>query len=157
MKIYNLHPGTGEYIGDGVADESPLEPGVFIIPGSSTIDAPPIFGESECAVFADGKWSVKKDLRGFEYWDAAGKLSVISEIGEEPPDGYTTEKPPPTSEEVSAARSIAYADPVNGCDKLFAEASRMQVMGEAGFEEVQAIGVVRYNEIRAANPWSEKK
>lgn len=153
MKIYNLHPHTGEHLGDGVADESPLEPGVFIIPGSSTTEAPPSVGKDECAVFVDGEWSVKKDLRGYRYWDADGKFSMITDIGEEPPAVHSTEKPAPTVSEVSAARAVAYSDPITGCDKLFAKASRMQVMGEDGFESAREVAIARYEEINTQHPW----
>ena len=50
MKIYHYHPITKEYIGEGVADESPLEPGVFLIPAYAT-DIPPKFKEGKATVF----------------------------------------------------------------------------------------------------------
>jgi hypothetical protein len=41
MDIFHFHPDTGLYIGPGTADESPLEPGVFLLPAHSTAVAPP--------------------------------------------------------------------------------------------------------------------
>lgn len=40
MKVYNYHPITNEYIGPSIADESPLEPGVYHIPGFATVVEP---------------------------------------------------------------------------------------------------------------------
>lgn len=39
MKIYN-YDDNGIFINEGIADESPLEPGVFLIPGCSTTVEP---------------------------------------------------------------------------------------------------------------------
>lgn len=64
--------------------------------------------------------------------------------------------PPPTTESINESRLRAYADPVNGSDRLFAEASRMQVMGEPGFEEVRIRAVARFEEIQAKYPWPSK-
>lgn len=43
MKIYNFHPVSGDFIQESIADESPLEPGVYLIPAHSTTIAPPEF------------------------------------------------------------------------------------------------------------------
>jgi hypothetical protein len=40
---------AGLYVGDTIADESPLEPGVFLIPAGAVEKAPP-------KKWADGKW-----------------------------------------------------------------------------------------------------
>lgn len=60
---------------------------------------------------------------------------------------------PPTREQVEALRLAAYADPVTGSDRYFAEAARMNAMGEAGADAVIAAGVARYAEIQAEYPW----
>lgn len=40
MKIYHYDSETLELIGESEADESPLEPGIFLIPANSTADQP---------------------------------------------------------------------------------------------------------------------
>jgi hypothetical protein len=47
---------TGRLIGEYLAQESPLEPGVFIAPTHSTDIEPPQTTEGMSAIFADGKW-----------------------------------------------------------------------------------------------------
>ena len=58
MKIYHYNPDTGIYVGEGVADESPLEPGVWMIPANSVTTAPPNVGEDQFVVFNNGVWEV---------------------------------------------------------------------------------------------------
>jgi hypothetical protein len=40
MHIFHFHPETGIYLGPGLADPSPLEPGVHLIPAHSTTVPP---------------------------------------------------------------------------------------------------------------------
>lgn len=58
-----------------------------------------------------------------------------------------------TREQVEALRLNAYANPVTGSDRYFAEAARMNAMGEAGADAVTAAGVARYEEIQSEYPW----
>ena len=60
MKIYHYNPFNGVFTGEGVADESPLEPGVFHIPAHATAQAPPIVLSNEIASFLDGEWTTIK-------------------------------------------------------------------------------------------------
>jgi hypothetical protein len=56
MLIYNYHPQTGEFLGEANADESPREPGVFLIPAHSTQLKPKAARDSYTVVFRNGKW-----------------------------------------------------------------------------------------------------
>ena len=59
MNIYHYIADTGIFYAEGVADESPLEPGVFLIPAHATTIAPPEVTNPEVAVFKNGGWSVE--------------------------------------------------------------------------------------------------
>lgn len=61
---------------------------------------------------------------------------------------------PPTLEQVEAARLRAYADPLTGSDRFFAEAQREAVLGNAeAAEAARASGLARFAEIQAEYPW----
>jgi len=59
MNIYHFHPDTGVYLSSGQADESPLEPGVWLLPAHSTTQQPPQPGAGEQAVWVDSAWQVQ--------------------------------------------------------------------------------------------------
>jgi hypothetical protein len=59
MKIFHYHPDTGELLGEGIADESPLEPGVWLVPASATALEPPTAPEGEVAVFVNDSWTLQ--------------------------------------------------------------------------------------------------
>jgi hypothetical protein len=40
MEVHHWNPETHQYIGSSLADESPLEPGVFLIPAFATLASP---------------------------------------------------------------------------------------------------------------------
>lgn len=58
---------------------------------------------------------------------------------------------PPTREEIERARLIAYADPITGSDRYFAEAMRESNADIAAVAKSR--GMSRYAEIQAAYPW----
>ena len=60
-----------------------------------------------------------------------------------------------TREQIEAQRLRAYADPLTGSDRYFAEASRLQAMGAAQEEidAANAAGANRYAEIQGEYPW----
>ncbi|AHY43815.1 hypothetical protein [Stutzerimonas decontaminans] len=61
---------------------------------------------------------------------------------------------PPTRAQVEAQRLRAYADPLIGSDRYFAEAQREGLIGNAEAAEVaKALGLARFAEIQAEHPW----
>lgn len=63
---------------------------------------------------------------------------------------------PPTRAAIERARLRAYADPITGSDRYFAEAQRESILGNLGkAESARLLGLARYAEIQAALPWPE--
>ncbi len=56
MIIYHYHPESRDYLGTGVADPSPLEPGVWLIPANATSTPPPDARDGFRRVFLGGEW-----------------------------------------------------------------------------------------------------
>lgn len=92
MKIYNYHPETFEYLGEGLADPNPLEPGNWLIPASSVTFPPPDHIEGKLRYFENGSWVYKdpppepekyelkltyKDKRRFEYPEFGEYLDAV--------------------------------------------------------------------------------
>lgn len=57
--VYKYHPVSGIYVGQDHADESPLEPGVFLIPASATTKVPLSPKDGKYVVFVNGDWQYK--------------------------------------------------------------------------------------------------
>ena len=79
--IYNYDPVTHLYTGASAADESPLEPGAYLIPAHAVITEPPAAGVGKLARYdADkGAWEVIDDIRG-TWYDADGQEVKIDDL-----------------------------------------------------------------------------
>jgi hypothetical protein len=95
MQIYNYHPATGEYLGESIAQESPLEPGRFLIPAHAATVAPPAPEEGLARVWTGAEWVQVTDLRGTRYWTADGAEHAQTALGKLPEDASQTPPPPP--------------------------------------------------------------
>ena len=62
---YSFHPNTGTFLGVQFAQESPLEPGIFLLPEGTTFVEPPQFFEGQQAVWLGDSWEVR-DALAFE-------------------------------------------------------------------------------------------
>jgi hypothetical protein len=63
MKFYSYHPVTKIFVSEGIADESPLETGSYLIPANSTTVEPSEFSEDEFILFDELKnnWYIVKE------------------------------------------------------------------------------------------------
>lgn len=58
MKIYHYDSETGKYLGEGLADLSPLEQDVWLIPAYATSVEPLEAPDGQYAAFIDNAWSL---------------------------------------------------------------------------------------------------
>jgi hypothetical protein len=84
---------NGEYLSTIPALESPLEPGVFLIPRNATTQSPPEKIEGFARLFSGGSWQQVLDKRGMVYWMGHDDRRVISSLGEDFPEGALMERP----------------------------------------------------------------
>lgn len=119
MRIFNYHPKTAEYLGSENADESPLEPGVFLIPAFATSSPPPEkVPVGLVSIWTGEEWEIVPDHRGAVYWTAEGEKIEIIKPGEVVPDDGLLEKPDLRTEaEIAAAESAAKIESIR--DQLF--------------------------------------
>lgn len=96
MKVYDYHPETGEFTGaEFEAEESPLEPGVFLIPAHATATKPPEAKVGKARVWDGEKWQQVKDIRGKIYYHKIYKTPMeITRLYQIDLDEYTDKEPP---------------------------------------------------------------
>jgi len=83
----------GLYVGPVQADESPLEPGAFLIPGGCVETAPPEAPEHKAAYWNGRAWQLVEYFDGLiVYNTATRKPLTLSGVGPIP-NGYTVKKP----------------------------------------------------------------
>ena len=125
MKTYNYIAESGIYHSEGLADESPLEPGVFLIPAYASTEEPPKFGDGEQAVWTGDGW-------------------LLQPIPEPEPVPEPEPELPPTPENIQALRLAAFQ----------AEADPLYFEYRAG-EGDETTWLAKREEIRARYPYAE--
>lgn len=88
---------TGEFLHEVQCQESPREPGKFLIPANATTVAPPEEQEGKARVWEGKKWAYINDNRGKTMYsvDDSRQTSAMSNIlGADVPDGWTLTPPP---------------------------------------------------------------
>lgn len=84
ITVYAYDANTKEYLGTTQAQESPLEPGITLMPSNSTAIQPPSVEEKQVAVWNGEGWNTVTDLRNTVYYDADGKEYTQKELGNMP-------------------------------------------------------------------------
>lgn len=91
--IYATHPETGEYVSQALADPSPLEEGVWLVPALAYLDSPPDVMPGWARIRQGGKWRQVEDHRGKTVYSTETRESVIwSDLGALPA-GWTLQAP----------------------------------------------------------------
>ena len=90
--VYLYDEFTGEFLGEYLAQESPLEPNVFITPTYSTILKPLAITEGQVNRFIGGKWSKSVDSRGIWY-GVDGVEYFVKSLSDEVDTSWTRENP----------------------------------------------------------------
>ncbi|WP_282362892.1 phage tail protein [Pseudomonas sp. PS01297] len=85
----------GIYTGTTVADESPLEPGVWLIPGGCVEVAPPAVPEKKAALWDGRKWQLVDSYQGLTVYSTTTRAPVVIDRAGALPEGYTLEVPGP--------------------------------------------------------------
>ncbi len=103
--IYSFNHVTGEFVGSDVARESPMEPGVYLIPANATDIEPCQVPDGSVPVFLNGRWEVQEDHRNTVYWLPDGSQHVMNEIGALP-QGASTTAPPASLSKAQTDQSV---------------------------------------------------
>lgn len=98
--IYSYEKETGVFVSEFVADESPLEPGVYLIPAFATDVKPPETNAHESAVFKDGAWSVVPDWRSVALYSTTDGSTVSAKLGDTLDSLGATDLPRPDAQHV---------------------------------------------------------
>lgn len=93
MKVYNYHPEYKHFTGASEADESPLEPGVYLYPANSTTIAPPAHEYGKVNVWNGSSWETTEDHRGY-CWEIDG-AGTLENLDPRSPMPNTTKVEPP--------------------------------------------------------------
>jgi hypothetical protein len=97
MEIYNYHPEYKHFDGVSIADKSPLEPGVFLIPAYATDIKAPQYDEGFIPVFEDNQWKIVEEKRGI-YYNIQTQEVIENYNPIKEPENATRETPPEVTE-----------------------------------------------------------
>lgn len=97
MNAYKYDSQTGEFVHEVLCQESPREPGKFLIPANATTVAPPEAQEGKARVWNGSLWEYVTDNRGktlYSVDDSRQTSTMSNSLGEDVPEGWTLTPPP---------------------------------------------------------------
>lgn len=77
--VFIYDQSTMEFNGSYECQESPLEPGVYIVPSASTEIEPPSDEQGKVTIWNGTDWVQINDVRG-EWFDASGNIILVNDI-----------------------------------------------------------------------------
>ena len=95
IKVVYQTDHLGIYTGKTVADRSPLEPGVWLIPGGCVEVAPPAVPDKKAALWDGRKWQLVDSYQGLTVYNTMTRDPLVIERAGALPAGYTLEVPGP--------------------------------------------------------------
>lgn len=110
MIVYLYDDKTFEFTGSWDAQESPLEPGIFLTPSASTQIAP-VAKSGYASIWNGNKWGYVEDHRGeVRYCTITGRPIEVTKLGEYPAN--TTDIAPSKLEKWDGDKWVTDADAV---------------------------------------------
>jgi hypothetical protein len=94
-KIVYQTDHLGIYTGKTVADRSPLEPDVWLIPGGCVEVAPPTVPERKAALWDGRRWQLVDSYQGLTVYNIETRAALVVERAGALPVGYTLKVPSP--------------------------------------------------------------
>lgn len=94
-KIVYQTDHLGIYTGTTVADRSPLEPDVWLIPGGCVEVAPPVVPQHKAALWNGKCWQLVDSYQGLTVYNITTRAPMVIERVGSLPAGYTLEVPGP--------------------------------------------------------------
>lgn len=156
MKIYAYHAITKEYLGESVADESPEEPGVYLIPVNATTNAPPQAIAGQIARYLADGWRVVDDVRG-DWWTYDGGHVPVTDLDADV-YGMTRTAPPDAVSVFDGQAWVTDAAKADAAARATADAAVAAVMSEAArqiavLQDAIDLGIATEAETQAYTEW----
>lgn len=129
---YTQTDELGYIVGEFDADESPQDPGAFLIPRGGVVTAPPEVAAEQAARWNGAAWEIVPDLRGRVYWMADHTRHEITERGVALPAGALDVDPPKTQAELDAEQTAAALADLRAIDLASIRGLREWVAAQPG-------------------------
>jgi hypothetical protein len=92
-KVVYQTDALGIYMGEAIADRSPLEDGVWLIPGGCVEIAPPVVPAFKAARWLGNKWQLIDSYQGLTAYNVQTREPMVVDRAGPIPVGYTLEVP----------------------------------------------------------------